>query len=251
MRNAGKSHSPSSPFLTAEWRNLAIANFQADPETLAPLVPKGTTLDLFQGTAYVSIVGFLFRNTRVLGIPVPCHREFEEVNLRFYVVRKHGEEMRRGVVFVKEIAPRWAVARIANSLYHENYVVLPMRHRYHGLTNGSEGEHRAEYEWHLADRWHALHMRVRGLPVPLEPGSHEEFITEHYWGYCRQRDGGTVEYHVEHPSWRVWRNAAAEFHCDVETIYGARFAKILSGPPCSAFIADGSAVRVHKPRRIC
>lgn len=248
----------SSPFLTAEWRNLAMANFRIDPAVLEEYVPQGTSLDLEGGDTYVSIVGFLFANTRVLGIPVPWHREFEEVNLRFYVRRKHNDEWRRGVVFIKEIAPRWAVATIANALYHENYQVLPMRHQFQGsfhvgpnVKQHPDGEHHATYEWHHADRWHALHMQVSGSPMPLKPGSHEEFIAEHYWGYCRQRDGGTIEYSVEHPSWRVWPNATVRFQCDVERLYGKRFSDALCRPPSSAFVAEGSAVRVHRPLRIC
>jgi uncharacterized protein YqjF (DUF2071 family) len=239
------------PFLTCEWRNLAIANFRVPPELLEDLVPHGTCLDLYQGEAFISIVGFLFKDTRVMGLPVPWHRQFEELNLRFYVRRKWDGEDRRGVVFIKEIAPRWAVAAIANTLYHENYVVLPMRHKFQGLLHPhTDNEQHATYEWHHADRWHALHMQVSGPPMPLEKGSHEEFIAEHYWGYCRQRDGGTIEYSVEHPPWRVWLNAGVRFSCDVEKLYGARFAEALSRPACSAFVAEGSAVRVHKPARI-
>ena len=75
------------------------------------------------------MVGFLFLNTKVLGVPVPFHRDFEEVNLRFYARSKAEEGWRRGVVFVKEIVPRWAIAAVARWCYGERYAAMPMRHQ--------------------------------------------------------------------------------------------------------------------------
>lgn len=252
MYDNGSSPTPSDrPFLSAEWRFLAMANFRVDPAVVEPWVPRDTRLDLFAGETYLSIVGFLFRNTRVLGMPVPFHRHFEEVNLRLYVRRELNGEIRRGVVFLKELAPRWAVSTVARAVYNENYTTLPMRHQVLGFGDQPTQSRQVGYEWHFAGRWHALHMQVSGLPTPLCPGSHEEFIAEHYWGYCRQRDGGTVEYHVEHPPWHVWPHADLHFDCDVEQLYGSQLATALTQPVTSAFVADGSAVRVHKPQRIC
>jgi uncharacterized protein YqjF (DUF2071 family) len=74
-------------FLNAEWRKLAIANYVIDPATLANYLPAGTELDLWEGKYYVSLVGFMFKNTKLLGIKIPFHVNFEEVNLRFYVKR--------------------------------------------------------------------------------------------------------------------------------------------------------------------
>jgi uncharacterized protein YqjF (DUF2071 family) len=124
-----RSMSDRKPFLTAEWRWLAMLNYSVAPDVLEPFVPKGTVLDTFQGTAYVSMVGFLFLNTRVRGLSIPWHRDFEEVNLRFYVRRQAEEGWRRGVVFIKEIVPRLAIAAVARVFYNENYVALSMRHK--------------------------------------------------------------------------------------------------------------------------
>ena len=115
-------------FLSAEWRYLAMLNYEINPAVLAPFVPRGTELDSFGGTTYASMVGFLFLNTRVLGVPVPFHRNFEEVNLRFYVRRFVDGEYRRGVVFVRELVPRRAIAWTANAVYGENYAAVPMAH---------------------------------------------------------------------------------------------------------------------------
>ena len=234
-------------FLTAEWRHLAMLNYEIDPAVLAPWVPRGTALDLWDGRTLVSVVGFRFLKTRVLGLAIPFHRDFEEVNLRFYVRRRHPEGDRRGVVFVREIVPRLAVAMVANLIYHERYVALPTRSRI-ALAPGRGGS--VEYGWRLSGRWNGLSVGCAGDPAPLVPGSEAEFITEHYWGYAAQADGGTVEYRVEHPPWRVWPAIGPALDCDVERLYGPQFTEALSRPPASAFLAEGSPVVVRRGARI-
>lgn len=237
------------PFLTAQWRWLAMLNFEVPPDVLQPLVPRGVELDFYQGRTYLSVVGFLFLETRILGWPIPGHRNFEEVNLRLYVRRVVGDEVRRGVVFIKELVPRWAIATVARWAYNENYASLPMRHSRQGFEQGTSTSS-LTYGWRVRGSWHGLHLRCQGESRPLESGSHEEFITEHYWGYCRQRNGGTVEYQVGHPRWRIFDAHEATLDCDVAGCYGSQFAEALSAQPVSAFVADGSAIEVHKPTRL-
>src|SRR4051794_25256625 len=102
------------PFLTAEWRLLVMLPFPLHPAALTPLVPAGTELDFRDGRTFLSLVGFRFLKTRVRGVPVPGHVDFDEVNLRFYVRCKTADGWRRGVTFVKEIVPRRAIALVAN-----------------------------------------------------------------------------------------------------------------------------------------
>jgi hypothetical protein len=254
-------------FLSARWHALAMLNYEVDPALLEPLVPRGTSLDLEAGLAYVSLVGFLFLKTRVLRLPIPRHCHFEEVNLRFYVKREVGGEVRRGVAFIKEIVPRWAIAATARWAYNEPYVALPMRHEISGPAsqairescgyrtaapaNDAGSSHRVAYGWRLAGRWNSLSVRHTGAAEPLRADSHEAFIAEHYWGYCRQRDGGTVEYRVVHPSWRIWQGIDPQVDCDAEALYGRVWADVLSARPTSAFVADGSEIAVMRPLRIC
>ena len=244
---------PERPFLTAEWRWLVMLQYEVDPAVLRPLVPRGTELDAWQGRTLVSMVGFRFLDTRVRGVRVPFHVTFDEVNLRFYVRRQGPEGWRRGVVFVREIVPRPAIAWVARLLYNEPYVAMPMRHTVEmdGAVGGTPGV--ARYEWRSGGRWHALEAETEGAPAPLADGSEEEFVTEHYWGYTAQRGdrgGSTLEYQVVHPRWRVWRARRSRFDCDVALLYGAPFRETLSGPPVSAFVAEGSAVAVMKGRRV-
>jgi uncharacterized protein YqjF (DUF2071 family) len=229
-------------FLTADWRWLAMLNYEVPPETLLPFVPAGTELDSFKGITYASMVGFLFLDTRVLGLAIPFHRDFEEVNLRFYVRKQAPEGWRRGVVFIKEIVPRRGIAVIARTVYGENYVRLPMRH--HRDQVG------ISYEWLIGGRWNALRVRTCGEPALPAAGSAEQFITEHYWGYTAQRRGTAKEYRVEHVPWRVRQVDEATLTCDAEYLYGAAFAEALSGPPRSAFLAEGSPITVCRADRI-
>jgi uncharacterized protein YqjF (DUF2071 family) len=239
-------------FLTAQWRYLVMLNYQVDPALVRPLAPRRTEIDFWAGKTYVSVVGFLFRKTRLLGVPPPWHRNFEEVNLRYYVRRETAGELRRGVGFVKEIVPRWMIATVARLAYNENYVSLPMRHRLEDSTAGrDDGPLSAVYEWRANGQWQSVAARGQGAPQPLIAGSHEEFITEHYWGYCTQRDGGTIEYQVEHPRWNVWQAAEATLDCDAVSLYGEAFGEVLARKPDTAFIADGSEVAVYRPARIC
>jgi uncharacterized protein YqjF (DUF2071 family) len=232
------------PFLTANWRYLAMLNFVVDPELLEPLVPAGTELDFHEGQTFLSVVGFLFLDTRVLGLPIPLHRDFEEVNLRFYVRRKSGEDWRRGVAFVRELVPRQAIAMVARMFYGEPYSALPMRHS----LEHTEGRVRAEYQWRRRKRWETLALTASGEPQISKPGSHEEFVTEHYWGYTARRSG-LSEYRVEHPRWRLWIAQTTKFEANVATLYGPQFVEVLAAPPASAFIAEGSHVEVLRRTR--
>lgn len=237
-------------FLSAEWRYLAMINYEVDPQILQPFVPAGTELDTWNGKTFASMVGFLFLNTRLLGVPVPFHTNFEEVNLRFYV-RRHGPEgWRRGVVFVKELVPKTAIAAVARLVYNENYQALPMRHTLEQRLETASAAVTAEYGWRVNGRWNRLLVQTDGPLLPMSAGSESEFIAEHYWGYTAQRDGGCVEYQVEHPPWRVWQVNRSLLDCDVATLYGPQFVAPLAASPSSAFVAEGSAIVVRQGRRI-
>jgi uncharacterized protein YqjF (DUF2071 family) len=219
-----------------------MANYEVDPAILHDLTPTGTELDLWRGQCLVSVVGFQFLDTRVLGIPVPFHRDFEELNLRFYVKRSVAGEARRGVVFVKEIVPRRALAWVANVVYNEAYVALPMRHD----DRTAHPERTLSYGWQLDGTWSRLAVTLDGEAYLPDETSEAAFITEHYWGYTAQRDGSTLEYQVEHPRWTISHVKASELVCDVAALYGPAFAPFLSGAPASCFVASGSPIVVRR-----
>ncbi len=233
-------------FLTAEWQHLAMLNYEIEPAVLRSLVPSHTELDTWNGKTFVSVVGFMFLKTRVLGLPIPFHQNFEEVNLRFYVRHKSGTEWRRGVVFIKEIVPRWAIATVARVVYNENYASMPMRHSLDLEAGTIRQDGVVEYAWHYQGEWNHLRAKTQGASQALTSGSEEEFITEHYWGYAAQKDGGCMEYQVEHPSWRVWQVSESSLHCNVGALYGEKYVEALNDKASSAFVAQGSPIIVRK-----
>jgi uncharacterized protein len=236
------------PFLTADWRHLVLINYQVPPALLLPLVPRGTELDSHDEHVFVSLVGFRFLDTRVLGCRVPFHEDFDEINLRFYVRREVAGEIRRAVTFVREIVPRRAIALVARALYNEPYVSCPMRSDIDHA--GHDHPVRARYAWRSDGIWHELAVEATGEPALPTPASDAEFITEHYWGYTRQRDGGTIEYRVAHPTWRLRRSSSVLVSGEMSRVYGDALGEILRGEPASAFLAEGSAVSVSRPVRV-
>jgi uncharacterized protein YqjF (DUF2071 family) len=224
-----------------------MLNYEVEPSLLNRYVPSGTVLDSFKGRTYVSLVGFRFCHTKVLGrFPVPFHADFDEVNLRFYVRRKASSDDRRGVVFIAEVVPRRAIATTARLVYGENYICLPMRHR----IETERLNKTAEYQWRVGDRWCRLSAQTVGFPTHPQEGSLEQFITEHYWGYSTQRKGGCVEYHVSHVPWQVWATTKAAFEGEASALYGRELATVLQRRPDCAFVANGSPVIVFTGNRV-
>jgi uncharacterized protein YqjF (DUF2071 family) len=233
-------------FLTAEWRALAMLNYEVDPSLLLPYVPAGTEVDFWNGKAFVSLVGFRFLKTRVFGMRFPFHCNFDEVNLRFYVRRIEASEVKRGVVFIREIVPRWAIAAAAGAFYNERYLALPMSHR----IDSDSASIAVEYGWKSRTGWSRIKMTTKGEPTLPKSDSQEQFITEHYWGYARGRNSDSIEYKVEHPQWRVWQASEALFEGNTEELYGKELAAVLTQKPFSAFLAEGSKIEVYRGRAV-
>jgi uncharacterized protein YqjF (DUF2071 family) len=233
-------------FLTAEWRKLAMANYPVEQDDLLPFVPPRTELDTWAGDPYVSLVGFQFREVRVRGRRIPFHTHFPEVNLRFYVRYKEGSQWKRGVVFIREIVPLRAVAWVANILYGERYIPLPMRY----VEAADANVLRTAYHWWYKNRWNSISLKAIGRPMPLQEGSQEEFITEHFWGYAKTGAGGINEYQVAHPRWEVYPVTECLVDCDFGRLYGPAFGALGGRKPQSAFLAEGSAISVYSKRSI-
>ena len=233
------------PFLTAEWRNLIMANYIIDPDVLKPFLPAKTELDFYQGHTYVSLVGFLFANTRVKGVKIPFHVNFEEVNLRFYVKHLDRGVWKRGVVFISEIVPKPAITIIANTIYKEHYIYRPMKH----AVQQSDNTMQVVYYWKNKGKWNNIRVTASSGLVPLAEGSVEEFIAEHYWGYSAHKKR-TVEYGVHHPQWEMYPLKKYSIDCDFEAQYGEGFAFLQDRQPDSIFLVKGSGVEVSGKRNL-
>ncbi len=224
-----------------------MLNYEVDPRLLERHVPSGTVLDSFLGKTYVSLVGFRFCRTKRFGsLAVPFHSDFDEVNLRFYVRHKEGDENRRGVVFITEIVPKRAVATVARLVYGENYICLPMKH--HIRTDA--GKKTITYQFQIKNHWCNLTARETGAPEIPRDGSLEQYIAEHYWGYSDQAGRDAIEYRVSHVPWKVSVATTAGFEGDPDVLYGVELGRVLQGVPSSVFITEGSQVIVFRGNKI-
>jgi uncharacterized protein YqjF (DUF2071 family) len=224
-------------FLTAQWRNLILANFAVPEELLRPLVPTGCELDRRDGACWASLVGFQFLGTRVLGIGWPGFRNFPEWNLRFYV----HHQCQRGVCFVREFVPQWSVATIARVLYNEPYrsarMVMDVKDEPDALT--------ATYTLKWGGRVHSL--RASGAKPAVRPAedSLEHWFKEHFWGFGTSRRGKLIRYEVYHPTWDVYPVRAFSFDVDWALLYGAEWARMNGQQPASVVLAAGSEISVY------
>ncbi len=232
-------------FLTAEWRKLIMANYAVAPNILLPFLPKGVEIDLFEGNAYVSLVGFMFLKSKIFGVPMPLMGSFEEINLRFYVKRWVNNEWRRGVVFINETVPFKAVAVIANWLYKEHYTAIPTKHDWVIDNN----KMKINYYWKKNSNWYDIKLESSAISHKMEAGSVEEFIFEHYYGYTKVDSDNTVEYNIAHPSWEIYPVKKSSINCNFGDMYGAAFAHLSNSQPNSIMLAEGSDIAVKWKRK--
>jgi uncharacterized protein len=232
-------------FLKANWENIIMANYVIDPKILHPYVPAGVELDLFDGKCYISLVGFMFKDTKVFHVPIPFFGSFEEVNLRFYVKRTdENGSVRRGVVFINETIPYPIVAWVANKLYNEHYTVVPTKHK---VVVENETK-KVQFDWLVNNKWNSIGLEATVESMRMEHSSLERFIYEHYYGYTKISESETEEYKLQHPSWKVSEVLDYVIDCDFATMYGKPFAILNQTKPEAVFIADGSAVAIEWKR---
>ena len=231
-------------FLTAEWRKLAIINYEIDPKILKPYLPKGTELDFYKEKCLVSLVGFMFINTKLLGISVPFHRNFEEVNLRFYVKKLENGIWKRGVVFIKEIVPKKALSVIANTFYNENYCTLPMAHS----IIESDNELSVSYSWQTS-KLNTMTLKSENIQGEMTEDSDFEFITEHYFGFTKN-EIQTSEYEVKHPKWNFYKVEDYKIQVDFKENYGTDFTFLDETKPISVMLAEGSEIKVQTKKNL-
>jgi uncharacterized protein len=180
----------------------------------------------------------------LLGLKIPFHTNFEEVNLRFYVRRKVGDKWHRGVVFIKEMVPKAAITFVANTLYNEKYETLPMQHHWEELN----GVRKVAYSWRKKSIPQYLQVTAEKSTIEIAPGSEAEFITEHYYGYARLNARKTNEYEVTHPRWLQYPVLSHKVEVNFALNYGPDFAHLNNLSPQSVMLAEGSAITIENKK---
>ncbi|MCX6207930.1 MAG: DUF2071 domain-containing protein [Bacteroidetes bacterium] len=231
-------------FLSAHWENLIMANYAVNPDLLIPYLPNGVELDMFDNKIYVSLVGFMFKKTSLFKVPIPFFGTFEEINLRFYVKKVEGNNIKRGVVFINETVPHKSVAWLANKLYKEHYITIPTKSKIEINTPLIN----IDYQWKINDDWNHLAVNAEKENLQMQAGSIEEFIFEHYYGYTRINNELSQEYKVNHPRWLVNKVIDYSVHCDFKSMYGNDFSFLSDNQPDSVILAQGSPVTVKWKR---
>jgi uncharacterized protein YqjF (DUF2071 family) len=233
-----------SIFLKANWENIIMVNYEIDTKVLLPFLPNGVELDLYQGKAYISLVGFMFKKTKLFNISIPKLGTFEEINLRFYVIRKEENQIKRGVVFINETIPYKIVAWMANVLYKEHYTVVPTKH----TITKAEKSQKVTFEWMVNKKWNSIYVEHEIPTLQMHQSSLEKFIYEHYYGYTKINDNKTEEYRLRHPSWKIHNVNDYQISCDFEAMYGEAFSILNHTKPAAVFIAEGSSVAIEWER---
>ncbi len=231
-------------FLSAKWENLIMANYAVSPEVLKPYLPQGVELDFHDGKVYVSLVGFMFKETSLFKIPIPFFGTFEEINLRFYVKRMEEGTEKRGVVFINESVPYKSVAWLANKLYKEHYISIATKH---SIQVGKRDK-QIKYEWEINNTWNHLAVNASTEKSEMLRGSIEEFIFEHYYGYTKINNRLSQEYKIHHPRWLVNKVTDYSIYCDFASMYGNDYAFLNNQKPDSVILAEGSPVNVKWKR---
>lgn len=226
-----------------------MLNFEIAPDVLQPHVPQGLELDLWQGKAFVTVVGLNFVTNKVFGMHLPLLPSFEQVNLRLYVRKIAKENTRRGVVFIKEIVPMFVVSAVARLFFKQEYRVHPMGHKFEGASDGATQEKVIEYSWQHSNKWEKMVARSKGNFELPSKGSKEEFVVERYRGYVSHRNK-IKEFQVEHPPWKIQQVYAASLDCDVGRLYGPEFIDFLQRKPDFAFVAEGGLSSLYWPRQV-
>lgn len=223
---------------TQQWRDLTMLHWPVDPALVAPLLPAGTSPDVFDGSTYVGLVPFVMAGVRILGTPALPHLSgFAETNVRLYAVDAAG---RRGVVFRSLEASRLLPVVAARISYHLPYLWAKMAVRH--------GPDTVTYE--TARRWPGPRgtggvIRVRkGAPVATDELS--SFLTSR-WGLFSTWYGGRTAYApVDHEAWPLHRAELIDLSQDLVVAAGL---PAPVGPP-HVLWSPGVSVRIGRPRAL-
>ncbi len=140
------------------------------------------------------------------------------------------------------------MAGMAN-LFITNIIVPPKC----TISSGKKmNNYKWEYSWKKKrQQWNSMWIKASTVLQDIAPGSAEEFIFDHYYGYNTLNSKTAIEYSLEHPRWQVYPVKDYKLNCDVEKIYGAAFVPFIENvQPVSVFLARGSDVKVNMPLKI-
>ena len=194
--------------MTQRWNDLLFAHWPIPTAAIAPLIPDGLQVDMYQGSAWLGVVPFWMDRIKFRGLPpIPFANSFPEINLRTYV-RDHRTGT-PGVYFFSLDGANLLAVITARSFYH-----LP----YHWAEMRIESRSEREFSFYSRRRFSSnpviFKARYRGLGPTRKlaenrAGTLEYFLTERYCLFTHNSAGELVRANVHHVPWPL-EDAAAE-----------------------------------------
>ena len=220
-------------FMTGHWEDLIMVTFEVDKAILEPYLPKDTEIDLFNGKALMSMVAFTFSKVKFFGIKVPFHQQFGQINFRFYAKSKTDDT--KGVVFIKEFAPKPLIASVANLCYNEPYFYKSIRRN----KTLKQGRINMKYSYGNLK----IKASAKEKTGKLNPNTLKHFVVDRYIAYIKSYSGKTVQYKINHRPWELYDATSVTIENDILSLLPKKFkqAKLLS----TCFV-DGSFITVEK-----
>lgn len=235
---------PRSPAIARQlWRDLAFLHYDLEPEEVQATLPNGLTVDTFKdGTgrerAWVGLVPFWLRHTRLLGLPVDrLFGNMPETNLRTYV---HCSGKAPGVYFY--------TLEAASKLFCLGGRLgfgIPYRHARMSISRtGTRRKYGSERIEAPLPGQCSVEVHV-GEPIgQAEPGTLEFFLVERYLLYA-QRSAGLMCARVHHAPYPLRRCEIAR----CQESLGAGLA-LPSAPYAHCLFSDGVNVDIFPIRRV-
>lgn len=81
------------------WTNIFFMHWRVNPESLQHYIKRPYELDIFDGSAWISVVCFVAKNSQLRLLPFDFVSSAIQTNVRTYVTMPHERE--RGVYFLK------------------------------------------------------------------------------------------------------------------------------------------------------
>lgn len=223
----------TNTFMTGNWEDLIISTFEVNSEILEKYLPNGIELDLYQGKALISMVAFTFSKVKFFGVKVPFHQQFGEINFRFYV--KSIVDGTKGVVFIKEYAPKPIIALVANGVYNEPFFYKNIGRQKEILENV------------ISMQYNFPNGKVKAIAKnetkELEENSLEHFIVDRYIAFVKSRNTKTYQYQINHKPWEIYKSSSIEIDKNSLLLLPSEFK---NGKLIASYFVDGSKISVEK-----
>jgi uncharacterized protein YqjF (DUF2071 family) len=234
------------------WYDLTFIHWRLPADLVRPLIPKGLTLDLRDGDAWVAFVPYEMQRVRPWWSPaVPGISWFCESNLRTYV---HHDGDKPGVCFFSLEAASTIAVLLARSGWHLPYFRSTLSLKRNGQRIDYSGTRRwprpvpASYSLTttIGAPIDQTHLAPEIEPGQAAPGTLEHFLAERYYLYTADRQGRLLRGQVHHRPYSL-REATVEIR--EESILAAA-GLTRSGSPAHVCFSPGVDVEIFPLGRV-